>query len=79
VSTVLDIPPAASPPELASYDWCGGSPCRCGVCGHLEVVDSCILGTCVLCPGLVELEGSERSGPWTGLRAGWNTRSGRPA
>jgi hypothetical protein len=62
VTSVLDISPVAPPREL-TYDSGGHSLCRCAVCGHLEVVDSGIRGTCVLCPGLVELEGSE----WSGL------------
>jgi len=31
-------------------------PHRCPRCGHVEHTDSEIAGTCVLCPGLVELE-----------------------
>jgi hypothetical protein len=31
-------------------------PRRCPRCGHVEHTDSEIPGTCVFCPGLVELE-----------------------
>ena len=33
----------------------GHRPHRCPRCGHVEYTDSKIAGTCVFCPGLVEL------------------------